>query len=138
MQKRTCHAEKAGINKRHKRTGTTTMQLNERLEICLLALANRYPDHIVDINEDVLGPQSLGAEGWLAHDMIEFLRDTHLALLDVQAELIINTQESAIYLLRYSACTPALNIHCRGKLPALRGNCETRRRTMKKLQTTLR
>ncbi len=113
------------------------MQLNERLEICLLALANRYSEHVVDINEEVLGPQSLGADGWTAHDMIEFLRYTQPVLLDTQADLIINTQESAIYLSPYSVCTPALHIHCRGKLPALKGNVESRR-TMKQPHTTLR
>jgi hypothetical protein len=114
------------------------MQLSERLEICLLALANRYSDHVVDINEEVLGPQSLGAKGWIACDMIEFLRHTRPALLDVQADLIINTQESAIYLSAYSACTPALQIHCRGRLPALKGNSESRQQTMKHLHTAFR
>lgn len=107
------------------------MQLNERLEICLLALANRYPDHVVDINEDVLGPQSLGARGWTVHDMIELLRLTHPALLDIEADLVINTQESAIYLHTYATPTPALHIHCRGKLPALQGNIAARRQALK-------
>ena len=107
------------------------MELNERLEICLLALANRYPDHVVDINEDVLGPQSLGAEGWTSHDVIELLRLTHPALLDIEADLVINTQESAIYLHTYAAQTPVLHIHCRGKLPTLKGNVVTRRQTLK-------
>ena len=107
------------------------MDLNERLEICLLALANRYPKHVVEINEDVLGPQSLGAKGWTAHDMIEFLRLTHPTLLDMEADLVINTQESAIYLHTYAAQTPVLHIHCRGKLPVLKGNVATRRQTLK-------
>ncbi len=114
------------------------MQLNERLEICLLAIANRYTDHVVDINEDVLGPQSLGAEGWTSCDMIELLRYTQPTLLDVQADLIINTQESAIYLLEYSVQTPALHIHCRGKLPALKGNFASRRQVLKQPHTALR
>ena len=111
------------------------MQLNERLEICLLALANRYPRHVVDINEDVLGPQSLGANGWTAHDMIELLRLIHPALLDREADLIINTQESAIYLHTYAAQTPVLHIHCRGKLPSLQGNIAARRQALKLPQT---
>ncbi len=114
------------------------MQLNERLEICLLALANRYTDHVVDINEEVLGAQSLGAEGWTSHDMIELLRLTQPTLLDTQADLVINTQESAIYLPAYSALTPALHIHCRGRLPALQGNAESRRQALKQLHTALR
>jgi hypothetical protein len=114
------------------------MQLNERLEICLLALANRYSNHVVDVNEEVLGPQSLGAEGWTAHDMIELLRYTHPVLLDVQADLIINTQESAIYLSEYWIHTPALYVHCRGKLPALKGNLASRRQALKRPHTVLR
>ena len=111
------------------------MELNERLEICLLALANRYSDHVVNINEDVLGPQSLGAEGWTAHDILELLRLTHPALLDMEADLVINTQESAIYLHTYATQTPVLYIHCRGKLPALKGNVATRRQALKLPQT---
>ncbi|MBV9713220.1 MAG: hypothetical protein JO011_20140 [Ktedonobacteraceae bacterium] len=114
------------------------MQLSERLEICLLALASRYPDHVVEINEVVLGPQPLGAEGWTAHDMIELLRHTQPVLLDTQADLIINTQESTIYLTEYSAQTPALHVHCRGKLPTLKGNVETRRQALKQPHTVLR
>ena len=114
------------------------MQLNERLEIGLLALANRYADHVVDINEAVLGPQELGAEGWTAQDMIEFLRLTQPALLDFQADLIINTQESVIYLPAHSTQTPAFHIHVRGRLPDLKGDVESRKKAQKQLHTTLR
>jgi hypothetical protein len=114
------------------------MQLNERLEICLLALANRCTDHVVDINEEVLGPQSLGADGWTSLDMIDLLRLTQPALLDALAYLIIDTQECSIFLPAYSAQTPALNIHCRGKLPALQGNVEARRQALKQPHTVLR
>jgi hypothetical protein len=111
------------------------MQLNERLEICLLALASRHPRHVVDINEDVLGTQPLGAAGWNAHDIIELLRLTHPALLYIEADLVINTQECAIYLHTYATQTPALHVHCRGKLPALQGNVTTRKQALKQLQT---
>jgi hypothetical protein len=114
------------------------MQLNERLEICLLALANRYTNLVVDINEDVLGPQALGADGWTAHDMIEYLHLTQPVLLNTEADLIINTQESVIYLAEYSICTPALHIHCRGKLPPLKGNVATRQQAAKQLYTVFR
>src|SRR5579859_5644632 len=43
-----------------------TLRLTEKLQFCLLALASRYPRHIVNINEEILGPQILGAEGWRA------------------------------------------------------------------------
>ena len=114
------------------------MQLNERLEICLLAIANRYPRHVVDINEEVLGPQPLGAAGWIARDIIELLRYTQPVLLYAQAELVINTQESEIYLSEYSAQAPALHLHCRGKLPALKGNVESRQQAIKQPSMVLR
>ena len=41
-----------------------TLQLTEKLQLCLLALANRYPHHSISMNEEILGPQTLGAEGW--------------------------------------------------------------------------
>ena len=93
------------------------MQLNERLEICLLALASRYPDHVVDINEAVLGHQQHGADGWTARDLIEQLHSTQSTLLYKQAHLIIDTQMSEIYLPDYSEQTPAIFVHCRGKIP---------------------
>ena len=115
------------------------MQLHERLEICLLALANRYADHhVVDINEEVLGPQSLGAEGWTSLDVIAFLHLTNPGLLDAQADLVIDTQECAIYLPTYSTQTPALHVHCRGKLPALKGNVESRKQALKQLHPVRR
>ncbi len=114
------------------------MDLNERLEICLLALANRYPRHVVDINEDVLGPQPLGATGWTARDMIELLHLDHPTLLDMEADLVINPQETAIYLQTYAAQTPVLHIHCRGKLPELHGNVAARRQALKLPQTVRR
>ncbi len=93
------------------------MQLNERLEICLLALASRYPDHVVDINESVLGHQRSGADGWTARDLIEHFHRTQSTLLYAQAHLIIDTQMSEIYLPDYSEQTPAIFVHCRGKIP---------------------
>jgi hypothetical protein len=53
-----------------------SLRLTENVQICLLALASRYPHYLVDINEAVLGPQRLGAEGWRAEDLIEWLQ-TH-------------------------------------------------------------
>jgi len=32
------------------------MQLNEHLQTCLLALAHRHPQHLVDLDEVQLGP----------------------------------------------------------------------------------
>ena len=69
---------------------------------CLLALESRYPYHIVDINEEVLGSQSLGAEGWSASDLIYLFQCTAPHLLQKQARLVVTAQKRGIYLLERS------------------------------------
>ncbi len=98
------------------------MQLNDSFQVCLLALASRYPEHVVDINEALLGPQSRGAEGWTSLDVIEILQDTVPELLQAAARLVIDTQKSEIYLLEHSEEIPASLVHCRGRLPKSRRN----------------
>jgi hypothetical protein len=105
------------------------MELYDTLQICLLALASRYPEHVVDMNETVIGQQELGAAGWLAFDMIEHLASTHPELLESMAHMIVNPQKSEIYLLDYAEEQPAFIVHCRGKIPCCQGNAETRRTT---------
>jgi hypothetical protein len=107
-----------------------SLRLTESLRICLLALASRYPDHIIDINEQVLGPQSLGTSGWRASDLIELFQSTAPEVLQAQARLEVNSQGKGIYLLEQSEQTPALWIHCGdpgGRRPAYQGNVEARR-----------
>lgn len=106
------------------------MQIDDRLQICLLALASRYPDHVVDINEAVLGPQSFGAEGWTSLDVIEMLESARPDLLQAMAQLVVDTQKSEIYLYEQSMQLPAFVIHCRGKLPSYRGNVIARQQLM--------
>ncbi len=101
------------------------MQLNDSFQVCLLALASRYPEHVVDINEALLGPQSRGAEGWTSLDVIEILQDTVPELLQAAARLVIDTQKSEIYLLEHSEEIPAILVHCRGRLPKSRRNTGT-------------
>jgi hypothetical protein len=107
-----------------------SLQLNENLQICLLALATRYPQHLVDINEAVLGSQPFRAQGWRAADLIEWLKSTAPELLQATARLEVNSQRRGIYLLERSEETPAFWIHCgeKGKkMPPYRGNLATRR-----------
>jgi len=109
-----------------------SLRLNENLQICLLALASRYPQHILDINEELLGPQSLGAEGWRASDIIELLQRTAPETLQARACLEVNTQRKGIYLLENSGETPAFWVHCgecgeKMPLPPYRGNMTARR-----------
>jgi hypothetical protein len=97
------------------------MQLNENLQICLLALTSRYPENVVDINEDILEPQRLGTDGWRALDILELLQSTHPEVLQTKARLVLDSQECSIYLVDQSEETPALCIHCEGKIPPSQG-----------------
>jgi len=111
-----------------------TLQLTEKLQICLLALANRYPHHIVNINEEILGSQTLGAEGWRAADLIELLQNTSPQLLQAKARLEVNTQLKVIYLLERSEEVPAFLVYCGGmgeKTPPYRGDMATRQTEQK-------
>ncbi len=97
------------------------MQLNENLQICLLALTSRYPENVVDINEDILEPQRLGTDGWRALDIIELLQSTHPEVLQTKAWLVLDSQECSMYLVDQSEEKPALRIHCEGKIPPYQG-----------------
>jgi hypothetical protein len=90
-----------------------TLRLTEKLQICLLALANRYPHHSITINEEILGPQTLGAEGWKAGDLIELLENTSPQLLQTKARLEVNPQQKGIYLLEHSEEVPAFWVYFR-------------------------
>ena len=107
-----------------------SLRLNESLRICLLAFASRYPHHLIDINEAVLGPQQLGAEGWRAEDLIELLQSTAPEMLHEEARLEVNVQRRGLYLPGRSEQTPAFWLHCgeKGeKMPPARGNMAVRR-----------
>ncbi|HEY4384710.1 MAG TPA: hypothetical protein VGN34_09580 [Ktedonobacteraceae bacterium] len=104
------------------------MRLNETLQICLLALANRFPDHVVDINETLLGPQYFGSAGWTVPNLLEMLQHTKPLLLQENAQLIINSQKCEIVLPHLSLELPAIFVHCRGKMPTSKGNIKSRLR----------
>jgi len=106
-----------------------SLRLEENLRICLLALASRYPRHIVDINEELLGFQSLAAEGWTVPDLIDLFQSTAPELLQAKARLEVNAQSKGIYLLERSEQTPTFWVHCgepRERIPAYQGNRATR------------
>ena len=111
-----------------------TLQLTEKLQLCLLALANRYPHHSVNINEEILGPQTLGAEGWRAADLIELLQNTSPQLLQAKARLEVTAQRKGIYLLERSEEVPAFWVYCGEmgeKTPPYRGDVATRQTEQK-------
>ncbi len=97
------------------------MRFNERLQICVLALAHRHPHHTVDLDEGVLGPPSKSATGWTALDLIDQLHKTRPDLLEAQARLILDGQQCAIFLIDVSLQRPAFQIHCRGRVPSAAG-----------------
>ncbi len=111
-----------------------SLQLTEKLQICLLALANRYPHHSISINEEILGSQSLGAEGWRAEDLIELLQNTSPQLLQAKARLEVTAQRKGIYLLERSEEVPAFWVYCGEmgeKTPSFRGDMATRQTEQK-------
>jgi hypothetical protein len=93
------------------------MQLEDKLRICLLALESRYPEHVVSINTSLLGAHHNGACCWSASDMLEYLEHAAPMLLDEMALLIVNVQQSDIYLVSRSEEIPALVVHCQGRVP---------------------
>ncbi|HZO75005.1 MAG TPA: hypothetical protein VFB60_22550 [Ktedonobacteraceae bacterium] len=103
------------------------MQLHDTLQVCLLALASRYPEHTVDINEIVLGHQKWGAEGWTSEGIIDLFEKTCPVLLQEMARLFIDIQRCEIYLPKYAERVPAFLIHCRGKIPCCQGDVTARK-----------
>lgn len=101
------------------------MYLHDNLRNCLLALASRYPRHVIDINKDVLGAQTFALWGWLADEIIEMFERYEPHLLQIRADLTIDQDRCVIHLPAFSAEVPAFWLHCRGKLPPHHG--ETRR-----------
>lgn len=95
-----------------------SLELNENLQICLLATLSRCPLHSVDINEAVLGPQQRGAKDWSIPDLLKQFGQACPALLRDSARLVIDERRSELYLVDRSEKIPALWIHCRGKIPA--------------------
>ena len=96
------------------------MQLEDRLKICLLALESRYPEHVIDVNQEVLALSGDSAQGWSAGEIIGYLEQTNPAMLHKMARLVIDLQCSEIYLAEQSEAAPSFIVHCRGKLPSRR------------------
>lgn len=97
------------------------MYLHDNLRICLLAMASRYPYHVIDINEAVLGQQMFAAQGWLADEIIELFERYAPHMLAKTATLTIDQCRCVIHLPEYTEELPAFWLHCRGKLPPHRG-----------------
>ena len=94
------------------------MHLNDILRICLLSLANRYPIHTVDFDDNVIALPEIETRGWTAQEMIEFLDCCAPHLLQTPASLLVDECNCVIFLPMYSEDRPAIHIHCRGRIPA--------------------
>jgi hypothetical protein len=100
-----------------------TMHLHDKLHICLLALESRYPENIVVLNREALGPYEFCEERWTALEVIELLEQTMPHLLEARAHLIIDGQRCEIDLpFESGEEQPVLWIFCRGRMPAHTGN----------------
>ena len=89
------------------------MKLNENLQICLLATASRYPTSTMDLNEEVIGPQCPKAGEYTPSGLLELLQSNAPQMLSAPAQLVVDAQESVIYLVEQSKQVPAFWIHCR-------------------------
>ena len=116
------------------------MKLQEKLQICLLAIASRYLDSTLDINEEVLGSQSFQKQRCGPVELIERLQSDEPRLLQEPAQLVIDKQERAIYLVEQSRSTPAFWLHYQKRtqeeeLVALRRENAELKAENRKLQT---
>ncbi len=98
------------------------MHLHDILQVCLLSLEARYPKHTLDVNLPIFASQTDACKGWTARQLLTFLRTQVPYLLAEPASLYINDQICAIFLPAYTQDTPAITIHCRGKMPHSRQN----------------
>ena len=83
------------------------MKLHENLQICLLAIAARYPESTLDINKEVLRTQSLQTQRCTPVELMERLQSHAPQLLHAPAQLVVDAQECAIYLFEQSQHIPA-------------------------------
>ncbi len=116
------------------------MKLHENLRICLLAIAARYPESMLEINEEVLGPQSLQTQRCTPVELMERLQSHAPQLLHAPARLVVDAQEHAIYLVEQSQHTPAFWLRYRERtqeeeLAALRRENATLKAENGELQT---
>lgn len=93
------------------------MRFDETLQICLLALENRYPDCVIEGNKAVLPELSLPDEAISSSQMLEFLQTGTPHLLQAPARMIVDEQKSEICLLAISEEQPAFRLYCGGCSP---------------------
>jgi hypothetical protein len=118
------------------------MKLNENLQICLLATASRYPTSTMDLNEEVIGPQCPKAGDYTPSGLLELLQSNAPQMLSAPAQLVVDAQESVIYLVEQSQEVPAFWIHWRERtqeeeIASLRRESAALKAEMRELKTQL-
>ena len=93
------------------------MYLHDKLRVCLLALANRYHENLIESNSDILSAHAFCPGCRTALDTLAWLQRREPALLEEMAFLVIDAQKCEIYLPDRDGQRPAYWIHCRGKMP---------------------
>jgi hypothetical protein len=94
------------------------MHLYDTLHVCLLALASRYPNNLIESNRVIVGDHAFCSGCRTAGEVVDWLQHTTPAMLEENAALLLNDQKCEIYLTDRDEQTPAYWIHCRGKMPA--------------------
>lgn len=93
------------------------MQLHDTLQVCLLALASRYPKHLLRSNRLLLGDQTFCPHCQTTVEVMAWLQQREPAFLEKRAHLVIDAQQCAIYVAGTAEKMPAYWVHCRGKMP---------------------
>ena len=96
------------------------MKLHEPLKVCLLSLASRYPQSVVEINEAVLGHQNFWTEACRPLCLLALLESHAPHLLQVPALIEVYAAQSVVHLVGHSEETPAFWIYCGGCTPSQR------------------
>ncbi len=94
------------------------MYLDDKLQICLLAVEGRYPKHTIDLDHEIIAMPDIEPAGWTAQELITLLNSSAPHMLQTSAHLNIDECHCEIYLPTLSEEKPAFHIHCRGKIPA--------------------
>ena len=87
------------------------MRLNETLHNSLIAIANRYPEYIVDIDEDVLGNLHVKFNALTPLELVEELQASAPELLQASASVVCDMYRCELRLLGLSQEKPAILFH---------------------------
>jgi hypothetical protein len=93
------------------------MYLHDILQVCLLALNARYPDHTLDIDACTCGLKYHPCKSCSASQAIMYFQEQAPHLLSEAASLYITGDRCAIFLHSRPLVAPIIMIHCRGRIP---------------------